>query len=172
MCAPPNASWPAPPRIGVATADLYPSIGIGLSAGSTGFVKDLGLPAANRWSIGGLLHWSIPAPVPAPGSSGRCQRRRRAGPFRWRRARRPARNRNRAGDLCREPRSPRRADEALASARTASDQARRLRGRARAIISDIGGRQGVIGAEAAVLNSRAEIANDQINLFLALGGGW
>jgi outer membrane protein TolC len=55
-------------RIGVATADLYPSIGIGLSAGSTGFVKDLGLPAANRWSIGGLLHWSIPAPVPAPGS--------------------------------------------------------------------------------------------------------
>jgi outer membrane protein TolC len=30
----------------------------------------------------------------------------------------------------------------------------------------------VIGAEAAVLNSRAEIANDQINLFLALGGGW
>jgi outer membrane protein TolC len=64
-------------------------------------------------------------------------------------------------------------DEALASARTASDQARRLReaGRA-AIINDIGGRQGVIGAEAAVLNSRAEIANDQINLFLALGGGW
>jgi len=64
-------------------------------------------------------------------------------------------------------------DQALALAQTQSDQARRLReaGRA-AITTDIGGRQGVIGAEAATLNSRAEIANDQVNLFLALGGGW
>lgn len=161
-------------RIGVATADLYPSIGIGLSGGSTGFVKDLGLPAANRWSLGGLLHWSIPG----------------AG----------ARARVRAADAASEAalahfdglvlgalRETETAlatyaedhdrhaalDAALEAARTAAEQSRRLRAAGRAaVIVDLGGQQGVIGAQAAVLSSQHEIANDQITLFLALGGGW
>ena len=161
-------------RIGVATADLYPSIGIGLSGGSTGFVKDLGLPAANRWSIGGLLHWTIPtagarARVRAADANADAALARFDGVVLG--ALREtetalatyAENHDRHVAL----------DQALALAQTQSDQARRLReaGRA-AITTDIGGRQGVIGAEAATLNSRAEIANDQVNLFLALGGGW
>jgi len=161
-------------RIGVATADLYPSIGIGLSGGSTGFVKDLGLPAANRWSIGGLLHWTIPtagarARVRAADANADAALARFDGVVLG--ALREtetalatyAENHDRHAAL----------DQALALAQTQSDQARRLReaGRA-AITTDIGGRQGVIGAEAATLNSRAEIANDQVNLFLALGGGW
>ena len=47
-------------RIGVATAELYPSVTLGLGGGSTGFLEDLGQAAANRWSMGSLINWSFP----------------------------------------------------------------------------------------------------------------
>lgn len=161
-------------RIGVATADLYPSIGIGLSGGSTGFLKDLGLPAANRWSIGGLLHWTIPN----AGSRARVRGADAAADAAL------ARFDGTVLGALRETETALAAyaeehdrhlalEDALKAARTIADQNRRLReaGRA-AVVVDLGGQQGVIGAEAAVLNSQHEIANDQITLFLALGGGW
>ncbi|WP_116358602.1 efflux transporter outer membrane subunit [Cupriavidus taiwanensis] len=47
-------------RIGVATADLYPSIRIGASAGLTGVLSHLGSGPTARWSLGPLLSWSWP----------------------------------------------------------------------------------------------------------------
>ena len=47
-------------RIGVATADLYPSIRIGASAGLTGVLSHLGSGSTARWSVGPLLSWSLP----------------------------------------------------------------------------------------------------------------
>jgi outer membrane protein TolC len=37
--------------IGVATADLYPSITLGASAGFTGFVEDLGKRSTQRFGL-------------------------------------------------------------------------------------------------------------------------
>lgn len=48
-------------RIGVATADLYPSISLGLSAGSTGALERFGAANANRWSLGPLISWTLPS---------------------------------------------------------------------------------------------------------------
>nr|WP_116310756.1 efflux transporter outer membrane subunit [Cupriavidus taiwanensis] len=47
-------------RIGVATADLYPSIRIGASAGLTGVLSHLGSGSTARWSVGPLLSWTWP----------------------------------------------------------------------------------------------------------------
>ena len=48
-------------RIGLATADLYPSISLGLSAGSTGALERLGAANATRWSLGPLISWTLPS---------------------------------------------------------------------------------------------------------------
>lgn len=47
-------------RIGVATADLYPSITIGASAGLTGIAGHLGQMSTQRYGLGGLISWRIP----------------------------------------------------------------------------------------------------------------
>lgn len=46
--------------IGVATADLYPHIFIGASAGLTGLAEHLGEGRTQRWGIGPLISWQIP----------------------------------------------------------------------------------------------------------------
>jgi outer membrane protein TolC len=48
-------------RIGVATADLYPRVTLGASAGATalGGMDVLG-PSASRWSVGPLISWTFP----------------------------------------------------------------------------------------------------------------
>lgn len=48
-------------RIGVATADLYPSVRIGASAGVTGLLSDLGTGPTVHWGFGPLLTWSFPS---------------------------------------------------------------------------------------------------------------
>ena len=47
-------------RIGVATAALYPDITLGANAGATGLITDLGKPAAQYWSLFGLISWTFP----------------------------------------------------------------------------------------------------------------
>lgn len=47
-------------RIGVATADLYPSVSLGASAGTNGLLADYGQAPARYWSIGPLISWTLP----------------------------------------------------------------------------------------------------------------
>jgi len=47
-------------RIGVAVADLYPSISFGASAGTNGLLSDYGQHPALYWSVGPLIQWHIP----------------------------------------------------------------------------------------------------------------
>jgi multidrug efflux system outer membrane protein len=47
-------------RIGVATAALYPSIHLGASAGLSGVLGDLGNASTARWGLGPLISWQIP----------------------------------------------------------------------------------------------------------------
>jgi NodT family efflux transporter outer membrane factor (OMF) lipoprotein len=46
-------------RIGVATADLYPDIKLGASIGSTGATADFLSPLTNRFGLGPLISWTI-----------------------------------------------------------------------------------------------------------------
>lgn len=48
-------------RVGMATADLYPSVSIGASVGTTALdSNELGDRASTRFSVGPLLRWNIP----------------------------------------------------------------------------------------------------------------
>jgi NodT family efflux transporter outer membrane factor (OMF) lipoprotein len=161
-------------RIGVATSELYPSVGIGISGGSSGFLKDLGTAPANMWALGGLIHWNIPgagarAKVRAAGADADAALAHYDGVV--------------LGAL-RETETALNAYAqdhdrtvaiiaARAAADKAADEARRLRAGGRSpILADIGGQQGAVGAKAAELSAREGLAQDQVTLFLALGGGW
>ena len=52
-------------RIGVATADLYPSISLGLSLGQAGTLSNFGSGNAFYWALGPLISWVLPATGPA-----------------------------------------------------------------------------------------------------------
>ena len=52
-------------RIGVATADLYPSISLGLNVGQAGVLSSFGSGNAFHWGIGPFISWVIPATGPA-----------------------------------------------------------------------------------------------------------
>src|SRR5690606_38262973 len=47
-------------RIGVATADLYPKISLGLSGASAGPAALFGEPGTFSWSVGPLISWTLP----------------------------------------------------------------------------------------------------------------
>ena len=161
-------------RIGVATAALYPHVGIGLSGGSFGFLKDLGTAPANMWSIGGLIEWSIP--------TGGARARVRAADAETDAALAQfdatvlgalrdtetalatyAEDHNRAVDLAH-------AREA-AEREAAETKAMRDAGRS-PLSATIGAAQSTLSARAAETAAREAVALDQVNLFLALGGGW
>lgn len=46
--------------IGVATGALYPNISIGAQVGTIGILDNLGEPSTNRWGFGPLVSWTIP----------------------------------------------------------------------------------------------------------------
>ena len=161
-------------RIGVATAALYPSVSVGLSAGSTGLLTDIGERAANHWSIGSLVSWTFPdggerARVRQADASAQAALARFDGvvlnalrevetQLSWY-----------AQDL--------RRNEALRASREqaalAAEQARRLYESGRSpYLASLDADRSLASVESALAASEGQIAADQVKLFLALGGGW
>lgn len=161
-------------RIGVATADLYPQIGFGLSAGSSGFLSDLGEAPANRWSIGSLIHWSF------PGAGARAR-------VRAANAEADAALARFDGVVLSSLREAHTALDAYAGAHDRSveldlsagaaqrgaEQVARLRqaGRA-AALPDLDSQTAALAAQARAHAGREAVVESQITLFMALGGGW
>jgi NodT family efflux transporter outer membrane factor (OMF) lipoprotein len=161
-------------RIGVAVSEFYPNVGIGLSGGSSGFLKDLGKAAANMWAVAGLIEWHIPnaesrARVRAAGADADAALAHYDGVVLGALRETETALNGYAQDHDRLV--------AITAAREAadkaSDEARRLRAGGRSpLLADIGGRQGAVSAKAAELSAREGVAQDQVTVFLALGGGW
>lgn len=161
-------------RIKVATSELYPTVGIGFSGGSFGFLKDLGKAAASMWSASALIRWNIPnaearAKVRAAGAEADASlaefdsvvlsalRETETALNTY------AQDRDRTVAII----------EAREAADKAAEEARRLReGGKSPLLADIGGQQGALGGKASELSAREGLAQDQVSLFLALGGGW
>jgi NodT family efflux transporter outer membrane factor (OMF) lipoprotein len=161
-------------RIGVATADLYPQIGFGLSGGTVGKLADLGMAATNAWSLGSLVRWNFPgagqrARVRAAHADADAALARFDGTVLA--ALREtetalaayAQDHDRLAALAR----------ATLATQTSATQAHSLRmaGKA-ALLSDLGEQQSVVTARMNEQAAREAVAMDQITLFLALGGGW
>ncbi|MYM28601.1 efflux transporter outer membrane subunit [Duganella sp. CY15W] len=162
-------------RIGVATADLYPSISLGASVGSTGLLDHFGAGNAFRWSLGPLISWTLPD----TGSARSRIRQAEAGTD---------------GALARFDGTVLNALKEVESAMTvyareldrnaalktardqsalASEQSHRLYQYGRTdFLTVLDADRTLAATDAAWAASDAALASGQVALFLALGGGW
>jgi multidrug efflux system outer membrane protein len=161
-------------RIGVATAALYPNVTLGFGAGSTGLLADIGQPAANRWGLSSLISWTI------PGEGERARiRQTEAGA--------DAALARFDGVVLTALRETETSLDAYAhdldrnaALKAARDQAAKAESQAQTLyragrspyLAGLDAQRTLAGAEAALAASDSQVAADQVNLFLALGGGW
>ncbi|MCW1430172.1 efflux transporter outer membrane subunit [Novosphingobium sp. JCM 18896] len=162
-------------RVGVAMAELYPQVSIGGSVGLSGPLSDLGGGTSFGFSLGPLLSWSFPnrpvvkariaqadAQVQADlaGFDGSVIEALRQTETALETYRRDA---QRAEALAR----------ASASAARSAQQAGKLfrfgRGDFLALLD---AQRSYAGAELASATARAQLVDDQVAVFLSLGGGW
>lgn len=162
-------------RLGVAMADLYPQVSIGGSIGLTGPLGDVGSGTAFGFSLGPLLSWSFPnrpvvhariaqadAQVQADLASFdatvlEALRQTESALETYRR------NAQRAEALSR----------AETSAALSASQANKLFRFGRGdFLSLLDAQRSFAAAQAESAAAKVQLLNDQITVFLALGGGW
>jgi outer membrane protein, multidrug efflux system len=161
-------------EVGVATAELYPRVVLGASIGSTGIVGDILTHKTDDWALGPLISWELNrsgprARVAAASAAQKAQLARFDGVVLEALREVETALNVYAHDLQRE-----------SSLKKARDEAAQAVGDAHLLQAD--GRTGAFstldaertlaGADAALAAIRAQIAQDQVALFLALGGGW
>ncbi|WP_339100765.1 efflux transporter outer membrane subunit [Pseudomonas atacamensis] len=161
-------------RIGIATGELYPDISIGATIGTVGIIDDLGDPSTNRWGFGPSLSWKVP-------TNGARARIREA-------------EANTQGALAhfdgvvlnaiRETQTGlaqysallQRRDalaEAEQSAKLAAEQTHRFFQAGReSFLADLQATRTYTDVTAQLAAANTQVAMSQIDLFLALGGGW
>lgn len=161
-------------RIGVATASLYPSISIGASAGLVGIAEHLGRPATQTFGIGPLLSWTIPdqgakARVKMAEADSQAALAQFDGVVLQALAETETALSRYRRDL--ERRDAQRAARDKA-AELAAEQKRYFDAGRRPYASSLDAQRTLIGADVTLAGTDAELAQDQVRLFLALGGGW
>ncbi len=162
-------------RIGVATADLYPKITLGLSASSAGPAEDFGRKGTFGWSLGPLISWTVPNTGIAQARIAQAEAGTRAALAKFDGTVLTALRETESalGNYARE--LDRRA--ALQAARdesaTVAAQARQLYRNGRtAYLDALDAERALAASDAALAASEAQLSDDQIVLFMALGGGW
>lgn len=161
-------------QIGVATGALYPDISIGATVGTVGILNDLGTPPTNRWGFGPLISWSIPT----NGSRARIREAEagtQAALAKFDGVVLNAIRETQTGLAQYTALLERR--EALAdaeqSAKTAADQTHRFFQAGRqSFLADLQATRTYTDVRAQLATANTQVAMGQIDLFLALGGGW
>ncbi|MBV6851129.1 efflux transporter outer membrane subunit [Xanthomonas euvesicatoria] len=161
-------------RIGVATAALYPDIRLGGSIGATGLLADFGEPATHAWSLGPLISWTLPS----SGARARVRATEAGADAAL------AQFDNTVLQALREVQTSlsryaqdldrlHLLEQAQQQAELASAQNRRLyQGGRTPYLSSLDAERTLASAEMTLANAQAQVSQDQIQLFLALGGGW
>lgn len=162
-------------RIGVATAELYPSISLGLSAGSTGALSGFGEGNSFRYSLGPLISWTLPSTGNARAHIAQAEAGTAAALARFDGVVLNALRETETALTAYARELDRNA--ALKAARDqsalASQQAAKLYRFGRTdFLTTLDAERTLASAQAAVAASDAKLASDQVALFLALGGGW
>lgn len=162
-------------EIGVATADLYPQISLGGSTGLSGPLKNIGGPTSFGFSLGPLISWSFPNRPVVKARIDEANAQVEAdlagfdstvlGALRETETALEtyARDRDQAAALDRAR------DSAALSAAQAGKLFRFGRGD---FLSLLEAQSSLAQAEASAAAVRAQLAGDQIAVFMALGGGW
>lgn len=163
-------------RIGVATADLYPNISLGLSGGIAGRLSDFDShPAAFRWGFSPLITWTLPYTSTARARIKEAEAETQAAYAKFDAVVLNALRETESNLTTYSKELERNAS--LKAARDASalakEQTDRLYKHGRIdFLSKLDAERTYITHEAAYAASSALLADDQIAIFLALGGGW
>lgn len=162
-------------RIGVAVADLYPKVSLGLSAGSAGPMPHLGRNDAYGWSVGPLISWSVPNNGVARARISQAQANAKAFYARFDSVVLNALEETETAlnSYARELDH----HHALEAARQENEAvAHHLRLLYRngkvSYLEALDAERTLAGSESSLAASTAKLSSDQVNLFLALGGGW
>ncbi|ANB72213.1 RND transporter [Paraburkholderia phytofirmans OLGA172] len=161
-------------RVGVATGSLYPTVSIGASVGATGVAEDLGTAPTQRWNVGPMITWVFPA----NGARARVRAAEATTSLALAQFDGVVLNALRetesslasyAGDLARAAALK----DAQQLARRSADETHRfyLAGR-QSSLADLDGMRTLSSADSQVAAAETQVTLDQVNLFLALGGGW
>jgi outer membrane protein, multidrug efflux system len=161
-------------RIGVATADLYPRVTLGVTAGSTGAATDLLTTPTNRYGIGVEIHWQanrslVRARIAEASADTKLILARFDGVV-------LTALRETESTLTIYSHDLQRDDDlatAQARAREAEQQAQRLYvGGKIDFLPFLDAQRSLTAVDGALAASHAQLAADQVAIFLALGGGW
>jgi len=161
-------------RIGVATGALFPTVSIGASAGLTGILEDLGTQPTARWGFGPLISWSFPV----NGQRGRVQEAQYGADAALAQFDGVVLKalRETQSSLATYAADYTRADALTAAQKSAAqsaDQTHRLYVAGReSFIADLDATRTLTSTNGQLAAARSQVALDQVNLFLALGGGW
>ncbi|MDH6590121.1 NodT family efflux transporter outer membrane factor (OMF) lipoprotein [Variovorax sp. TBS-050B] len=162
-------------RIGVATADLYPKVSLGLSSGSAGFLARFANRETFSYSLGPLISWSFPNTGAAHARITQAEATARGAVARF------------EGTVLTALREAETALDAYAreldrhAALTAArDQSLTVAEHARALLASgklgqldvLDAQRTLASHEAALAASDAQLAACQVEVFMALGGGW
>lgn len=161
-------------RIGVATAALYPDIKFGASVGSTGKAVDALTGYTNRFAIGPSLSWNLNrSAVRARIAQADAQSQARLAAFDGTvldALREVETSLNRyAADLQRQAELQAASDSA---ARRAAEMDELQKGGRIDRLTSLAAERDRWIAEQAAVNGEVALNHDQIDIFLALGGGW
>ncbi|MEN5162355.1 MULTISPECIES: efflux transporter outer membrane subunit [Achromobacter] len=162
-------------RIGVATADLYPKITLGLSGASGGPASMFGDRGTFGWSVGPLISWTLPNTGAVQARIAEAEANTKAAVARFDAT---------VLNALRETESAlvvyARQLDRNASLRAARDQSAEAASQARQLfqygktdyLTVLDAERTLATNESALAASQAELSSDQIAVFLALGGGW
>jgi NodT family efflux transporter outer membrane factor (OMF) lipoprotein len=161
-------------RVGIATADLYPRVTLGAAVGSTGAITDFLTAPTNRYGIGLAIHWQanrniVRARIAEASAAGKFALARFDGVVLTALRETESALATGSRDLQRDD------DLATAQARAAEaeQQAQRLYlGGKIDFLSLLDAQRTLAAADSALAASHAQLAADQVAIFLALGGGW
>lgn len=162
-------------RIGVAIADLYPKVSLGLSAASMGAGSGFGRRDTLSWSLGPLISWTIPSTGTAQARIAQAEASTRAAAARFDGTVLTALRETETALSAYAHELDRRADLQAAREDSAqvAEQARALYRKGKTgYLEALDAERSLASSEAALAASEAQLADDQVGLFLALGGGW
>lgn len=162
-------------RVGVATADLYPQVSIGGSVGLSGPVSGIGSSTSFGFSLGPLLSWSFPnrPVVKARIAQADAQVQADLASFDGKVIEALRQTETALETYRRDTQRAEALGRASASASLSARQAGKLFRFGRGdFLSLLDAQRSYAGAEVASANARAQLLDDQIAVFLSLGGGW
>jgi NodT family efflux transporter outer membrane factor (OMF) lipoprotein len=161
-------------EIGVATAQLYPDIRIGVSAGSTGATSDALTSPTNFWALGATLAWqanqsAARARIAAANASAKLALAHFDGTVLTALADTESALNTYVHDLQREVSAEAARDDAATVEREA--ETLQVGGRA-TTLTVIDAQRTLAASEQSLAQLKSAISDDQVAVFLALGGGW